>query len=45
MDVLKELLSHLHGGQIQLAVNKQSSTGWSSLIVASGKGHLEVVKV
>ena len=45
VDVLKELLSHLHGGQIQLAVNKQSSTGWSPLIVASGKGHLEVVKV
>ena len=39
------MLSHLHGGQIQLAVNKQSSIGWSPLIVASSKGHLEVVKV
>ena len=45
MDVLREVLSHLHGGQIQLAVNKQSSIGWSPLIVASSKGHLEVVKV
>ena len=45
MDVLKEVLSHLHGGQIQLAVNKQSKTGWSPLIVAASKGHLETVKV
>ena len=45
VDVLKEVLSHLHGGQIQLAVNKQSKTGWSPLIVAASKGHLETVKV
>ena len=27
------------------AVNKQSKTGWSPLIVAASKGHLETVKV
>ena len=45
VDVLKEVLTHLHGGQIQLAVNKQSSKGWSPLIVAASKGHLEVTRV
>ena len=45
VDVLQEVLSHLHGGQIQLAVNKQSHTGASPLIVAASKGHLAVVKV
>ena len=43
VSALKEILSHLHSGQIQLAVNKQSATGWSPLIVASSKGHAEVV--
>ena len=45
VSALKEILSHLHSGQIQLAVNKQSATGWSPLIVASSKGHAEVVMV
>ena len=45
VDVLMEVLSHLHGGQIQLAVNKQNHTGASPLIVASSKGHLAVVKI
>ena len=29
--VLREILSHLHSGQIQLAANKQSQNGWSPL--------------
>ena len=45
VDVLQQILENLHQGQIQLAVNKQSVTGWSPLIVASSKGHLEIVKV
>lgn len=44
-DVLKEILGHIHVGQIQLAVNKQSRIGWSPLIVAASRGHLETVKV
>ena len=43
--VLKEILKNLHSGQIQLAVNKQSTTGWSPLIVAASKGHTEVAMV
>ena len=45
VDVVKQILKGLHSGQIQLAVNKQSSTGWSPLIIASHKGHLDIVKV
>lgn len=45
MDVLKAILAGLHSGQIQLAVNKQSKNGWSPLIVAASKGHVEAVKV
>ena len=40
--VLKETLSHLHSGQIQLAVNKQAHNGWSPLIVAASKGHTDI---
>ena len=45
VDVVKQILKGLHSGQIQLAVNKQSSNGWSPLIIASHKGHLDIVKV
>ena len=45
VDVVKQILKGLHSGQIQLAVNKQSSTGWSPLILASHKGHIDIVKV
>jgi hypothetical protein len=45
VDVLKAILAGLHSGQIQLAVNKQSKNGWSPLIVAASKGHVEAVKV
>jgi ankyrin repeat protein len=43
--VLKEILANLHSGQIQLAVNKQASNGWSPLIVAASKGHTEAALV
>ena len=45
VDVLKAILAGLHSGQIQLAVNKQSKNGWSPLIVAASRGHVEAVKV
>ena len=45
IDVLKAILAGLHSGQIQLAVNKQSKNGWSPLIVAASRGHVEAVKV
>ena len=43
--VLREILANLHSGQIQLAVNKQASNGWSPLIVAASKGHTEIALV
>ena len=43
--VLKEILDNLHAGQIQLAVNKQSSNGWSPLIVSASKGHTECAMI
>ena len=45
VDVVTQILKGLHSGQIQLAVNKQSVDGWSPLIIASHKGHLDIVKV
>lgn len=45
IDVLREILANLHSGQIQLAVNKQSTNGWSPLIVAASKGHTEIAMV
>ncbi len=43
--MLEEILSHLHSGQIQLAVNKQAHNGWSPLIVAASKGHTDICLV
>ncbi len=45
LSVLKEILTHLHSGQIQLAVNKQAHNGWSPLIVAASKGHTDICMV
>lgn len=45
VDVVKQILKGLNTGQIQLAVNKQSSNGWTPLMIASHKGHLDIVKV
>ncbi|XP_059094121.1 ankyrin-1-like [Tigriopus californicus] len=41
-DILEELLKHMHAGQIQLAVNQQTATGWSPLCMSSAKGHINV---
>ena len=43
--VVKQILKGLNTGQIQLAVNKQSSNGWTPLMIASHKGHIDIVKV
>ena len=45
VDVLKAILGGLRSGQIQLAVYKQSKNGWSPLVVAASRGHVEAVKV
>lgn len=43
-DILKEMLSRLTPVECQRALNKQSSKGWSPLLIACHKGHKEVVK-
>ena len=45
VEVVKEIVGGLNSGQIQIAVNKQSSTGWTPLMIASQNGHLDIVKV
>lgn len=43
-DILNEMLSRLTPVECQRALNKQSSKGWSPLLIACHKGHKEVVK-
>ena len=45
VDVVRQIIKGLNTGQIQLAVNKQSSNGWTPLMIASHTGHLDIVKV
>lgn len=44
-DILLEMVKHLETTKVQVAVNKQTKTGWSPLLVASREGHLEIVKI
>ena len=45
VEVVEEIIAGLNTGQIQIAVNKQSTTGWTPLMIASQNGHLDIVKV
>ena len=45
VDVVIQIIKGLNTGQVQLAVNKQSSNGWTPLMIASHNGHLDIVKV
>jgi ankyrin repeat protein len=42
-EVLTEMLSHMTATDIQKAINKQSSIGWTPLLIACHKGHMEFV--
>ncbi|XP_023333094.1 serine/threonine-protein phosphatase 6 regulatory ankyrin repeat subunit C [Eurytemora carolleeae] len=44
-EVVSEIIKHLHAGQIQLGVNKQSGSGWSPLLLAAKNGHMNLVKI
>lgn len=44
LDILNEMLRRMSGVECQRALNKQSSYGWSPLLIASQKGHAEVVR-
>ncbi|XP_058447921.1 serine/threonine-protein phosphatase 6 regulatory ankyrin repeat subunit A isoform X2 [Malaya genurostris] len=42
-DVLSEMISHLSATEIQKAMNRQSSVGWTPLLIACNRGHMELV--
>lgn len=42
-DVLTEVISHMSAQDIQKAMNKQSAVGWTPLLIASHRGHMELV--
>ncbi|XP_058818348.1 serine/threonine-protein phosphatase 6 regulatory ankyrin repeat subunit A isoform X2 [Topomyia yanbarensis] len=42
-DVLMELISHLSATETQKAMNRQSSVGWTPLLIACNRGHMELV--
>lgn len=42
-DVLQEMLSHMNATEIQKALNRQSSVGWTPLLIACNRGHMELV--
>jgi ankyrin repeat protein len=42
-DVLTEMITHMNATEIQKAMNRQSSLGWTPLLIASNRGHMELV--
>ncbi|GFG36261.1 hypothetical protein Cfor_08873 [Coptotermes formosanus] len=42
-DVLVEMLSHLSQTEVQKALNRQNSVGWTPLLIACHAGHMEMV--
>lgn len=43
-DVLLEIVSHMSPTEVQKALNRQSTIGWTPILIASRRGHLEMVK-
>lgn len=42
-DVLMEMLSHMTTTEVQKALNRQSAIGWTPLLIAAHKGHINLV--
>lgn len=42
-EILLEMISHLSNTEIQKALNRQSTVGWTPLLIASHRGHMEMV--
>ncbi|XP_052864009.1 poly [ADP-ribose] polymerase tankyrase-1 [Anopheles cruzii] len=42
-DVLTEMIGHMTATDIQKAMNRQSSVGWTPLLIACNRGHMELV--
>ena len=43
--ILKEIIDHTNVGVMQISVNKQNNMGWSALLGAASKGHIECVQM
>lgn len=42
-EILSEMLTHMNATDVQKAMNRQSSVGWTPLLIACHKGHMELV--
>lgn len=42
-EVLSEMLMHMSATDVQKAMNRQSTVGWTPLLIACHKGHMELV--
>lgn len=42
-DVLTEMLTHMTAADIQKALNRQSNLGWTALLIACNRGHIDLV--
>lgn len=42
-DVLMEMISKMNPTDVQKALNRQSSIGWTPLLIASNRGHMDLV--
>jgi ankyrin repeat protein len=42
-EVITEMLTHMNASDIQKALNRQSNIGWTPLLIACHKGHMELV--
>ncbi|XP_015591539.1 serine/threonine-protein phosphatase 6 regulatory ankyrin repeat subunit A isoform X3 [Cephus cinctus] len=42
-EVLAEMISHMSATEVQKALNRQSAVGWTPLLIAAHRGHMELV--
>ncbi|XP_026463425.1 uncharacterized protein LOC113366088 [Ctenocephalides felis] len=42
-DIMSEMIAHMSATDIQKAMNRQSAAGWTPLLIACNRGHMELV--
>ncbi|XP_014603772.1 PREDICTED: serine/threonine-protein phosphatase 6 regulatory ankyrin repeat subunit A [Polistes canadensis] len=42
-EVLSEMISHMSATEVQKALNRQSAVGWTPLLIAAHRGHMDLV--
>ncbi|EFN78597.1 Ankyrin-1 [Harpegnathos saltator] len=42
-EILQEMISRMSATEVQKALNKQSAVGWTPLLIAAHRGHMELV--